>query len=107
MGEFTLNGVTVIEGMVAEATEDTLALWARWIRPRIGRKYDAMSATFSLPRGEISHVDDWRFSAKRTLVVTGVSVAVASALIAAVRKAIAGNPPGPSAPDNASLVGPR
>jgi len=107
MGEFTLNEVTVIEGVVAEGTSDTLALWARWIRPRVGRKYDAAGATFYLPRREIARVDGWQLAPKLTAAVVGIAVASATLIVRwAWRSRDSGRPP-VTPPDVTSIVAPR
>ncbi|MBI2404370.1 MAG: hypothetical protein HYV20_16855, partial [Gemmatimonadetes bacterium] len=73
MGEFTLNEVTRIEGVVAQADRDTLGLVARWLYPRVGRKYDAMFGSYNIPRGEIQQLEEWRFWGKRTAIFAGVT----------------------------------
>jgi hypothetical protein len=107
MGEFTLNEVTVLEGIVAEATEDTLGLWARWIRSKLGQKYDAQGATFYVPRTDVGRLDSWSFSGKRTLWLSAALVVATTATILAVRKTVAGGPGGSPPPDNQSVVAPR
>ncbi|HEX9580361.1 MAG TPA: hypothetical protein VF970_04575 [Gemmatimonadales bacterium] len=108
MGEFTLNEVTVIEGTVAEATEDTLGIWARWIRPRLGRKYDAAGATFYIPRSEIASMDGWRLAPRRTVLAIGVGVAAGALLLGVIGLVGAsGTGPGDPGPTTTSTVAPR
>ncbi|HWP39168.1 MAG TPA: hypothetical protein VNL18_16590 [Gemmatimonadales bacterium] len=107
MGEFTLNEVTVLEGIVAEATEDTLGLWARWIRSKLGQKYDAQGATFYVPRSDVGRLDSYRFSGKRTFWLTAGLVAATTAAILAVRKTVAGGGGPGTGGDNQSVMAPR
>lgn len=107
MGEFTLNEVTRIEGVVAEANGDTLDLVARWLYPRVGRKWDAMFGSYGVPITQIQQLEEWRLSPRTTAIVLGVSAAVLAVLFGAVRRATSGGGIEPPPPDATSIVGPR
>lgn len=107
MGEFTLNEVTRIEGIVAAADGDTLGLVARWLYPRVGRKYDAMYGSYGIPVTQIQQLEEWRLSARTTAIVLGVSAAVLAVLFGAVRRATSGGGIETPPPDATSIVGPR
>ncbi|HEX9581770.1 MAG TPA: hypothetical protein VF970_11755 [Gemmatimonadales bacterium] len=108
MGEFTLNEVTVIEGTVAEATEDTLGIWARWLRPRVGRKYDAAGATFYIPRSDIARVDGWQLAPGRTVLAIGIGAAAGTLFLSlAGLVGASGTGPGTGGDVTTSTVAPR
>ena len=105
MGEVTLEEVTSIEGIVAEATDDTLNLWAKWLYPRAGRKYDAMGTTFQVSKGSIARLDRYRFSPQLTagaVLVTGV---VLVGFLYAIGVAKFGGTAGDIPPENQSVRG--
>lgn len=107
MGDFTLNDVTRIEGIVAEANGDTLGLVAKWLYPRFGRKYDALFGSYDIPVSGIEQLETWRFSGKRTALVVGAAAAVTAFAVAAVWRAVAGGGGGEPPPPAISGVVPR
>lgn len=107
MGEFTLNDVTRIEGIVAEADNDTLGLVAKWLHVRVGRKYDALFGSYNIPVAGIEQLEEWRLSGKRTIVLAGLSVAVVAVFFELARRALSSELPGPPGGDTQSVVAPR
>jgi len=93
LGEATLRDVAVVEGIVAQSGGDSLGVFAKWLYPRLGRKYDALGATFNFSRGGISQVDQYRFSVKRTTLAVAIAGAVVVGFLEAVRLAQAGEGP--------------
>ncbi len=100
LGEVTLEDVTKIEGIVAESNGDSLGLWAKWLYPRVGRKYDALGATFYLARKNIAGVDEYRLSPQRTLLGAVIAGAIVAGFLYATGLAkvggSGGQPPGDS-----------
>ncbi len=107
MGEFTLNEVERIEGIVSAAERDTLVVVARWLHPRVGTKWDAMLGSYGIPIGEIQQLEEWRLSPRTTAIVLGASAAVLAVLFSAVRRATSGGGVQPPPPDATSVVGSR
>jgi len=107
MGEFTLNDVTRIEGTVDIADGDTLGLVARWLYPRLGRKYDALYGSYTIPVSEIEQLERWRFDTKRTVLFLGASAAITTFVLHAVWRVVRGGGPGEVDPPPASVVAPR
>ena len=103
MGEFTLEQVTRIEGVVARSVDDTLDLWAKWLYPRYGPKYDALGATFQVSKGSIARLDQYRFSPKRTALVLAVTGAVIVSFLQAVRLARADDGGGTEPPPETAI----
>ena len=73
LGEVTLHDVTTIEGIASDASNDTLGVYAKWLYPRVGSKYDALGATFRVPKGRITQVEQYRFSPQRTFLAVAVT----------------------------------
>lgn len=83
MGEFVLSEVNRVEGVVADTSGQNLALVARWLYPRGGRKYDAQYGSYDFPLSEVQKLEVWQFSPRRTLLLSGV-LAGAAAIVARV-----------------------
>lgn len=107
MGEFTLNHVTRIEGIVAAADGDTLALVAKWLHPRGGRRYDALFGSHNIPVAGIEQLEEYRFSGKRTAILLGAGAAVVAAFFDLIRRVVTGDQPGGFPPPEASVVAPK
>ncbi|MBI2072403.1 MAG: hypothetical protein HYT81_05090 [Gemmatimonadetes bacterium] len=107
MGEFTLHDVTTIEGIVTETNSDTLGLVARWLRPRVGPKYDAIGGAYYFSLEGIGQLEQWRVSGKRTAVLLAAGVAVAAFFVELGRRALGGELTGPPTGDTQSVVAPR
>lgn len=90
MGDFTLNEVSMIEGIVSEVNGDTLGLVAKWLYPRMGRKWDALYGSYDVPFGEIQQLEEWRLAPRRTLLFTVGAVAGATLLISWVWRVVVG-----------------
>jgi hypothetical protein len=105
LGEVTLEEVTAIEGVVSDASSDTLGVYAKWLYPRVGRKYDALGATFRVAAGSISQVEQWRFSPQRTALVAVIAGAVVYGFLQGVRLAKSADTPGGGPIDNQSIRG--
>jgi len=105
LGEFTLEDVATIEGIVAETTGDTLGVWAKWLYPRLGTRYDALGATFHVSRGSISRLDQYRFSTTWTAVTLGVAGAVVVGFFALIGLATAGETGAGNIPETTSVRG--
>jgi hypothetical protein len=107
MGEFTLNEVTRIEGIVTGADGDTLGVVARWLRPRVGRRYDALFASYNIPVSGIGQLEEWRVSGKRTILFAGALGVVTVVVLDAIWKVVRGDPGGDvTVPEN-SVAAPR
>lgn len=107
MGEFTLNDVTRVEGIVAEANGDTLVLVAKWLHPRVGRKYDALYGSYAIPFAEIKQLERWRFSGKRTVLFLGATGAITAFVLNSVWLVVRGDRPTEVEPPPASVMVPR
>jgi hypothetical protein len=107
MGDFTLNGVTRIEGVVAEADTDTLGMVARWLYPRVGRKFDAMYGSYHVPLADIERLEEWRFAGKRTVLAVGVGAVVTALVLNAVWRVVRGPRDGDVIPPETQIVAPR
>jgi hypothetical protein len=107
MGEFTINEVDQIEGIVTETQGDTLDLVARWLHPRSGRRFDAMMSSYVIPVTQIERLEEWRVSGKRTVGVVAITAATFVLFFDLVRRALGGNEPGGPPPDTQSIVAPR
>jgi hypothetical protein len=107
MGEFTLNDVTRIEGVVTAADGDTLGLVAKWLRPQVGRRWDALFATYNIPVADIGQLEQWRLSGKRTVLFVGASAVVTAVVLNAVWRVVRGDRPGDVDVPPASVVAPR
>jgi hypothetical protein len=105
LGELTLYDVRSIEGILSRSTPDSLQVFAKWLYPGLGRKYDAQGATFTLPRGEIASLDEYRFSTKLTVLAAAITGAVIVGFWQAIRLAKAGQGPPPSDGNQASVRG--
>lgn len=105
MGMVTLEQVTTIEGIVSQSSNDTLNVWAKWLYPRVGDKYEALGATFAVSKGNISEVDRYRFSPKRTALVLAVTGAVILGFLQGIKLAKQADTPGGGPIENASVVG--
>jgi len=90
LGEVTLHDVTTVEGVVAQRGADSLSVFAKWLYPQIGTKYDAEGATFQFSKGEIARLEQYRFSTKMTLGAGLVAGAVVVAFLEAVHLAVGG-----------------
>lgn len=73
LGEVTLRDVTTIEGIASGASDDTLGVFAKWLYPQVGNKYDALGATFRVAAGNIAEVEQYRFSPQRTIVAVAIT----------------------------------
>lgn len=104
LGDQTLYDVRIIEGIVARSTTDSVDVFARWLYPGVGRKYDAQGATFTLARGNIASLDEYRFSTKLTLVAAAVAGAVVVGFLQAIRLAQGGEGPPSSGGGNQASV---
>jgi len=107
MGEFTLHDVTRIEGLVAAANGDTLGLVAKWLYPRVGRKYDALYGSYDVPLAEVQQLEAWRFAPKRTAVFLGVTAVATVVILHTVWRVVSGGRLGEVEPPPASVVAPR
>jgi hypothetical protein len=107
MGEFTLHDVTTIEGIVAESNGDTLGMVARWLYPQMGRKYDALFASYNIPVAGIEQLEEWRFSGKRTAILLGTGAVLTTLFLRSVWGVIRGDRPGGIDPPPASVGAPR
>lgn len=107
MGEFTLNKVSGIEGIVAAADADTLGLVARWLYPRGGQRYDALYGSYGIPLSGIEQLEEWRFSARRTAILLGVGAVTVGVFFSLARRGLSSQPPPPPPPDVTSIMGPR
>ena len=107
MGEFTLNDVTRIEGTVDTADGDTLGLVAKWLYPRVGRKYDAMYGSYAFPVAGIEQLERWRFSARRTVLFVGVTAALTTLVLDQVWRVVRGGQTTEPPPPPASVRAPR
>lgn len=105
LGELTLYDVRAIEGILSRSTPDSLQVFAKWLYPALGRKYDAQGATFMLPRGGIASLEEYRFSAKLTAVAAAITGAVIVGFWQAIRLARAGEGPPPTDGSQASVRG--
>lgn len=105
LGELTLYDVRSIEGILSRSTPDSLQVFARWLYPGLGRKYDAQGATFTLPRGGVARLEEYRFSAKLTALAAAIAGAVIVGFWQAIRLAQAGEGPPPSDGSQASVRG--
>lgn len=105
LGEVTLREVTTIEGIVSDATGDTLGVFANWLYPRVGTKYDAMGATFRVGKQDILSVDQYRFSPPRTAIAVAVTGALLVSFLYAIGLAQFGGSTGDKPPDNQSVRG--
>lgn len=91
MGEFTLNGVTRIEGVVADSNGQGISLVARWLYPTGGRKYHAQYGSYDVPLGQIQQLEVWRFSPRRTLILGGVITGAAAVLLQVIWRVARGD----------------
>jgi hypothetical protein len=91
LGEVTLNEVNRVEGIVAASEGDSLSLYAKWLYPQVGSKYDALGATFQFSRSNIARLDEYRFSGKLTLGAALIAGAVVVGFLEAIRLAVAGD----------------
>lgn len=88
MGTLTVNDVTSVEGLVVEAFQDSLGVWAKWLRPKVGARFDANSAQFYLSRGSIAQLEQWRVSGKRTVILGVASAGLVAGLLALANYAL-------------------
>ncbi|MBI2537146.1 MAG: hypothetical protein HYW06_09360 [Gemmatimonadetes bacterium] len=107
MGEFTLNDVTRIEGIVTEVNGDTLGLVARWLHPRAGNRYDAMFGSYDIPVTNIEQLEAWRLSGRRTAILLGATAAGVAVFFDLIRRVVSGDRPGDIPPPEASILVPR
>jgi hypothetical protein len=105
LGEVTLFDVRQVEGIVAQSGGDSLQVFGKWLYPGVGRKYDALGAAFSFSRGDISHVERYRFSGTRTVLAAVVAGAIVVGFLEAIRIAGSGEPPGGNGTPGASVRG--
>ncbi len=105
LGEVTLREVTAIEGIASDASADTLGVYAKWLYPRVGSKYDALGATFRVAKESISQVEQYRFSPQRTVLAIGVAGAVVVGFLYAIGLAKFGGTTGEVPPENQSVRG--
>jgi hypothetical protein len=91
MGEFTLNGVTRLEGVVAEGDDQGVSLVARWLYPSGGRKYDAQYGSYDVPLQQIQQLEVWRFSPRRTLILGGLVTGAAAVLLRVIWRVARGD----------------
>jgi hypothetical protein len=90
LGEVTLHDVTSVEGVVAQSGADSLSVFAKWLYPQIGIKYDAEGATFQFPRSNIARLERYRFSTPMTLGAGVIAGAVVVAFLEAIHLAVGG-----------------
>jgi len=107
MGEFTLNDVTRIEGTVDLADGDTLGLVAKWLYPRLGRKYDALYGSYTIPVSGIEQLERWRFDTRRTVLFVGVTAGITAFVLSQVWRVISGGSITEPDPPAASVMAPR
>ena len=105
LGEVTLHDVTAIEGIASDANADTLGLYAKWLYPQVGNKFDALGATFRVAKGSISEVERYRFSPQRTVLAIAVAGAVVVGFLYAIGLAKIGGSGGGPPEDNFSVSG--
>jgi hypothetical protein len=90
LGEVTLHDVTTVEGVVARSGTDSLSVFARWLYPQLGTKYDALGATFDFPKSSIARVEAYRLSPKLTVGAGLIAGAVLMAFLEAIHLAVGG-----------------
>lgn len=98
LGEVTLHDVTTVEGVVAQSGADSLSVFAKWLYPQVGIKYDALGATFQFPKSNIARLEQYRFSTPMTLGAGLVAGAVVVAFLEAVHLAVGGQGSGNGQP---------
>ncbi|GIW51415.1 MAG: hypothetical protein KatS3mg081_0770 [Gemmatimonadales bacterium] len=91
MGEFTLSEVNRVEGVVADTSGQNLALVARWLYPRAGRKYDAQYGSYDFPLSDVQKLEVWQFSPKRTAILGVVVAGGVATLLRFVWRVASGN----------------
>lgn len=76
MGEIVVRDVTGVEGVVFNATSDTLALWSQWLRTAVGSRFGTDGSVLYLERTAVPTVERRTLHPARTVVALAITVGV-------------------------------
>ncbi|NIM52605.1 MAG: hypothetical protein GTO22_25730 [Gemmatimonadales bacterium] len=96
--EARIQNITRAEGVLLQATEDSLILSAESLWSRAGVRHPALGARVAILRNNAANLQEKRVSATRTAIALGAGAVGLGALIASVSSAgggqSGGEPPG-------------
>ncbi len=101
VGQITVHGITKVAGAVAYADADSLVIAARRLWSSDGDDYAGSEGLFTIPRGELSGLEERRVSAWKTGVAAAATVGILAAAVAGIHQLLGsssgggGKPPPP------------
>ncbi len=99
LGDITVRDVDRIEGLVYQATGDSVAISGESVYTRGGSRYDANGGVFYVTRAQLRSLEVRRLSPARTSLAGLVTVGVAAAMFSGVKQALGGGGPPPPPSD--------
>ena len=74
VGGITVRDVTSVEGILYEATSDTLAVWSQWFYSLGGSRYYANGHIHVVPRQNVPRLEVRQLHVQRTIVATALAL---------------------------------
>jgi hypothetical protein len=100
LGEIVVQDVNRIEGLVYQASGDSVVISGTWVYTRLGSRYAANGGAFYLTRPELgTPLEVRRVSPARTGIAGLMTVGVVAAMFAGVKQALGGGGPPPPPSD--------
>jgi hypothetical protein len=73
----------------------------------LGRKYDALYGSYTIPVSGIEQLERWRFDTRRTVLFVGVTAGITAFVLSQVWRVISGGSITEPDPPAASVMAPR